>query len=1372
MSNVATNDNDPFTDQYALTTFPEPQALSFTYFKYVAAGCPLSDDDTFALAIRTLGPNGRTLVIDDGLKIVLTHTVDIPYAMTITSQAGGRDLSSVITSSVTGDLFHIEGRAMILGLNFEAQSSSGSILILTGDAASVVDCTFSNVLGNASSMILLEGSKQTLKDDYFSNFEAAAYSWGATSDQGINDSSSVVGGWAYGPGKGGWIGSSNSTVPVSNFVVDGWNCITTGATQIEARAAEDLTIEGGIYDQSTQSAIVLGNGSYKTSNVTIDGAYISTAGNRATGIAINAAPSGGKGVSGLRITNNDLTVTGTALLANACDADLVASGNTINAASVGFDVARATGTTILIANQNTASVPYVGQVPSLQSAVVPERSAITATFAEVAYEQSATLTTTVQGAIQTALTAPALGIPTVSPTFSAFKVGSDGTVLGDDDALARAIAWYAPRGGTLVISPGTVLRLTRTAEIPASMQIVSDGSAVIGSDSGVDLINITAHGPVLLQGLRLESSGRSGSIVLMSGNNTVLRHDVFTNAAGNSSDMVRFGGPNELIEDSSFVNSDPNAYCWSAPYVNVDGQVNINSAVRGGSATGVGNGGLVGNATPGGRVEGFEVENWDVSTTGATQINATDVLSLHIRGGNYLNASQAAMKLGGGLLGDLGVDIEGATISGAPTSVGVDAAPADGVGVTAVIISGNLIQGTHTGISTNIRCGGISVLNNLIEASAVGLSMANTNAPALIVENSISAPIAVTATVAEAPWASQSYVQNLLNGSTLVAAAAPGHYDFVGNAGASIYLDSSGGTLQPRRPTLTAVASAGQITFSGVADFGNNVTVQGTCGAIASKLGTTIVQGNGSWQFTVSSPASGTYQFSAVSVDSLNNTSTPSELLTRTVDPLFDDSYYMTHYGDEVAASGLEPYQFYLQVGAKQGENPSAWFDTSYYLRQNPDVAVAGINPLLHYEVFGWKEGRTPSLVFSPTEYEAENPTAVGTDPLLYFMTSGAAVNGAAPPAAGSSGRADPLVMASYLFTQLGATLVPGTGAAGDAAAIYKEGGWRAMLNPDPLFDTKFYMASHQHEVLASGVDPLTHYETVGWKEGYDPSLCFSTYAYLSAHPTVAGSSVDPLTSYYEAKSTQLPPVCTPTSSIPLDPLLDVALVVQQIATLLPPAGVDAASVSAAYDTGAWRLVSHPNQLFDSAFYIANNPDVNTAGIDPLAHYVAVGAREGRDPNQLFDDKFYLTENPDVARSTINPLLHYEIFGWREGRNPSPLFDVKYYLAHNPDVVAANMNPLIHFESVGFHEGRNPDAFFDVKYYLAHNPDVAAAGIDPLVHYDTFGWKEGRNPSGIFDTSAYLNANSDVRIAGIDPLSEYLVSGMTEGRAIFAVGRL
>ena len=74
--------------------------------------------------------------------------------------------------------------------------------------------------------------------------------------------------------------------------------------------------------------------------------------------------------------------------------------------------------------------------------------------------------------------------------------------------------------------------------------------------------------------------------------------------------------------------------------------------------------------------------------------------------------------------------------------------------------------------------------------------------------------------------------------------------------------------------------------------------------------------------------------------------------------------------------------------------------------------------------------------------------------------------------------------------------------------------------------------------------------------------------------------------------------------------------------------------------------------LFDTGWYLQNNPDVASSMIDPIMHYLRFGVHEFRDPTPWFSTRSYLKNNPDVASSSLNPFYHYVKFGLLEGRPP------------------------------------------------------------------------------------------------------------------------
>jgi hypothetical protein len=109
--------------------------------------------------------------------------------------------------------------------------------------------------------------------------------------------------------------------------------------------------------------------------------------------------------------------------------------------------------------------------------------------------------------------------------------------------------------------------------------------------------------------------------------------------------------------------------------------------------------------------------------------------------------------------------------------------------------------------------------------------------------------------------------------------------------------------------------------------------------------------------------------------------------------------------------------------------------------------------------------------------------------------------------------------------------------------------------------------------------------------------------------------------------------------------------------------------------------------LFDREWYQSLTPETHQAE-DPLLHYLSRGRQHGRNPHPLFDTAFYLQQNPDVEAAGMDPLVHYIVFGSLEGRHPHPLFDSTFYLAENADVAAAGLDPLSHYITHGAAEGR------------------------------------------------------------------------------------
>ncbi len=65
------------------------------------------------------------------------------------------------------------------------------------------------------------------------------------------------------------------------------------------------------------------------------------------------------------------------------------------------------------------------------------------------------------------------------------------------------------------------------------------------------------------------------------------------------------------------------------------------------------------------------------------------------------------------------------------------------------------------------------------------------------------------------------------------------------------------------------------------------------------------------------------------------------------------------------------------------------------------------------------------------------------------------------------------------------------------------------------------------------------------------------------------------------------------------------------------------------------------SRLFDAAWYVAATPELaQEASVDPVFHYVLVGAPRGADPGPWFDTAAYLADHPEIAGTGLCPLVH------------------------------------------------------------------------------------------------------------------------------------
>ncbi len=321
---------------------------------------------------------------------------------------------------------------------------------------------------------------------------------------------------------------------------------------------------------------------------------------------------------------------------------------------------------------------------------------------------------------------------------------------------------------------------------------------------------------------------------------------------------------------------------------------------------------------------------------------------------------------------------------------------------------------------------------------------------------------------------------------------------------------------------------------------------------------------------------------------------------------------------------------------------------------RNPDIAQAKLNPSLHYLRHGGFEGRDPGPNFSNTLYldTYEDVKASGINPLVHYLTTG---------------RKEGRVIHHPI----------------DDAALIRSSG---------LFDQTWYLA-HNPDVANAKVDPVEHYLHHGSFEGRDPGPGFSSALYLDAYKDVKEGGINPLV-HYLTRGRQAGYVIQNEDMV----LIRSSGLFDQTWYLDNNPDVANAKVDPVF-----HYLYHggfegrdPSPKFSSALYLSYYEDAKQAGINPLVHYLRYGQEEGRithtpksedldllQSTDLFDKDWYLANNPDVADAKIDPLLHYLEIGGFKGRDPGPDFSSQWYLDTHLDVKEAGLNPLIHYLRYG-----------------------------------------------------------------------------------------
>ena len=224
-------------------------------------------------------------------------------------------------------------------------------------------------------------------------------------------------------------------------------------------------------------------------------------------------------------------------------------------------------------------------------------------------------------------------------------------------------------------------------------------------------------------------------------------------------------------------------------------------------------------------------------------------------------------------------------------------------------------------------------------------------------------------------------------------------------------------------------------------------------------------------------------------------------------------------------------------------------------------------------------------------------------------------------------------------------------------ALIYIKG--YRHIKKNNLFDLAYYLKNNG-DVRLSGADPILHYIYHGFKERRKPNPSFDGNYYLKTHKDIQNSD--------------------------LNPLIHFALYgIREKRKTIAEFDKDKKFFKENDNNLDYDIIAK-SELFDRDWYKKQY----AVKEDPINHYLIQGFKELKKPNPLFDTQWYIKNNPDVIKSNMNPLVHFILYGSRDYSDPHSQFSILGYLKNNPDVAENGMNPLLHYLKHGIEEGRKP----------------------------------------------------------------------------------
>ena len=512
---------------------------------------------------------------------------------------------------------------------------------------------------------------------------------------------------------------------------------------------------------------------------------------------------------------------------------------------------------------------------------------------------------------------------------------------------------------------------------------------------------------------------------------------------------------------------------------------------------------------------------------------------------------------------------------------------------------------------------------------------------------------------------------------------------------------------------------------------------------------------------------------------------TPAGLAACLVDA---DWYRATYY--DIAGSGADPAHHYLRFGWQERRNPNRWFDTGWCLDRQPELRASAVSPLEHFLQRQHNTSVWAKPDFNLRRFVSEHFSRVPITPeklaalVLPGLSGGVdreRMEAASPYLAQVLSEFDQAAVTRFL--ELASLIDPEWYGLPDLDAMehYFLYGWREGNNPNPWFQTGWYLAQHP-AAANSGRPPIEDYLDSA-EDGIGPHPAFDVRWYRSRY-LPGGSTCKQ--AYFHFLQTGVHDGAVPNAR------LDNVAVNESLTSL--PAERRSAELVALHA----RLPSEPEliqALIDTGWYLEQNPDVLHSGLGAVSHYLQYGWRETRDPNPWFSGTWYLSQNPDAQQQQLCPLLHFIRTGAARNAHPCKEFDLSWHARHYLGAYSPSVDSFAHFLTEGISSGHVPnvllyrpdileqvaataapkrtallqslsrltlaqqkltralvDADWYRRTYLVESPDAAQDYLD-------HGWRAGRDPNAWFQSTTYWKAQPGEPPGDLSALEHYVRQG-------------